>query len=106
QRLVAACVDALPALVAGTDAGTPTVATDSEAPATPLLRTLEVAGHGTSALVALDAAGARLLLFPGAGRVGRVSGGGPAGGGAAGLSPGCGSMRTPMAVFGSASPAP
>jgi len=67
QRLVAACVDALPALVAGTDAGTPTVATDSEAPATPLRRTLEVAGHGTSALVALDAAGARLLLFPVAG---------------------------------------
>lgn len=63
RRLVEACLDALPALVDAGGALTAEAA-HAAAPATPLRRTLEVAGHGASALVALDPVGARLLLFP------------------------------------------
>jgi hypothetical protein len=66
RRLVEACVDALPDLVASGATGTPVVP-PADVPADPLRRTLEVAGDGTSVLVAMDKAGARLLLFPPAG---------------------------------------
>src|SRR5262249_56567006 len=64
RRLVAACVGALPALLAEEAATTadpmPIV---SHAPKANR-HTLEIAADGASGLVALDAAGARLLLFP------------------------------------------
>ncbi len=66
-RFVEACVEALPALVDGTGTVAPAVAAGAAAPPAPMRCTLEVAGRATSALVALDQAGARLLLFPPAG---------------------------------------
>lgn len=64
RRFVAACVDALPALMEASGSVTAEAAVEPPAPARPLRRTLEITGHGLSALVALDQTGARLLLFP------------------------------------------
>ena len=84
-RLVAACADALPALL-----GAPRLATEPPSgaaaapPAAPLPRRLEFAGAALSGLVGLEAAGTgRLLLFPAGGdlvlftgeRLGRTAGG-------------------------------
>src|SRR5207302_781618 len=65
-RLVAACTEALPALLAASHpAGTPPGDTTAAAPAPPVPRRLEFAGATLSGLVGLDAGRTgRLLLFP------------------------------------------
>ncbi len=66
RRLVDACVAALPELLAadGPAAAGPVATAPASRPAPPRRQTLEIAGDGTSVLVARDAGGARLLLFP------------------------------------------
>jgi hypothetical protein len=66
RRLVDACVDALPALVAPPATRIPPPSRGA-APTAPLRRTLEIVGDQASALLAMDETGARLLLFPAAG---------------------------------------
>lgn len=63
HRFVAACVEALPALLdpATAPAGAPLVT--EPVMASPPRRTLEVAGHEVGALVSTDAGGGRLLVF-------------------------------------------
>src|SRR5262245_1408634 len=64
RRFVEACTEALPALLAPQAQSTPEPPAASQ-PATQAWRqTLEIAGAGTSGLVALDGTGARLLLLP------------------------------------------
>src|SRR5206468_1547772 len=68
-HLVAACTEALPALLAAPHpAGAPPGDTTAAAPAPPVPRRLEFAGAALSGLVGLDAGRTgRLLLFPAAG---------------------------------------
>ena len=87
RRLIEACSEALPALVGPADGAPPADA--GVAPSIPALRrTLEIAGQGTSTLVAQDQIGARLLL-PAPGDLALFTGEAP--GGRPGRWPGCGS---------------
>src|SRR5262249_56336119 len=64
RRFIDACTEALPALLTPGEQSTPEPPTASQPTTQTWRQTLEIAGAGTSGLVALDAAGARLLLFP------------------------------------------
>jgi hypothetical protein len=64
RRLADACVESLSALVGDGGAAAHEPATRPFVSAWPKRRTLEVVADGASALVALDALGARLLVFP------------------------------------------
>jgi hypothetical protein len=64
QRLIEACLVTLPALLAEPEPATENLPSIVPHRATPRRYTLEITADGVSGLVAIDAAGARLLLFP------------------------------------------
>ena len=64
QRLIEACLVTLPALLAEPEPATENLPSIVPHGATPRRYTLEITADGVSGLVAIDAAGARLLLFP------------------------------------------
>jgi hypothetical protein len=64
SRLVAACLEVLPALLGAAGHASPDPLPPPPAVTKGLRHTLELCGGDASALVAMDLAGARLLLFP------------------------------------------
>jgi hypothetical protein len=74
RRLVEGIVEALPALLGRAPGRTMAVATPSPRPASQPTRTLEFVSETLSGLLALDRAGARLLLFESEGTLGLFTG--------------------------------